>query len=158
MNTKGRLVPIALLLLVLAPGCGEERSAPASLKGTVKYRGEPVTAGTVTLHTENAGVYHLPIRPDGTYSGTDLPAGELVVTISTPPPAHSPEEYAEGMPQVNAEQAKKMRSPRGGRDGTTPSVSQVHTVQIPYRYGDKNKSGLTVTLSKGKNTQDFDLE
>jgi hypothetical protein len=156
MITKGPIVPIAFLMLVLASGCGEDRTAPASLRGTVKYKGELVTAGTVTLYSENNGVYNLFIQPDGTYSGTDLPVGEMVVTISSPPPAHSPEEYAQRFPM--AEGAKQARSPKGGPEGDVSSASAPQGARVPPRYGRKEKPELTVTLTKGKNTHDFDLE
>ena len=152
--TKGRLFFVLPFFLVLALGCGgSNRSAPASLSGKVTYKGSPVTAGMLTLYTNEAGVYSASLGADGTFSASDLPAGDAVVTVDTE--SANPNRK---VPQYGDK--------RGGDKGaTSPPPEGVQTggaakgsyVKIPAKYSDKSKSGLTVTLTKGKNQKDFEL-
>jgi hypothetical protein len=147
------LLPLGLLLLL---GCGEKKGAVARLSGTVKYKGTPVTAGTITFTAKGeggnpGGTYPVPITPDGTYSASQLPAGELAVAIETesanPKSRKSAADYGGGKDMMK-------RSPMPEGVGGGPKGTYV---KIPDKYKDPKTSGLTVTVTNGKNTKDFDL-
>jgi hypothetical protein len=150
MLSTGRLLLVLPLFLVLMSGCRKGNpNTPASLSGTVKYKGQLVKGGTLALYSKKGGaVNSITIRPDGTYSGTDLPEGEMEVTIETEslnPNKEKPEGYDKGM---------KM-SPKPEGAGSDPGKGEY--VKIPPKYADKTTSKLTVTLKSGENTQDFNL-
>jgi hypothetical protein len=161
--TIGRLILILPLLVALAAGCGKGNpNAPASISGKVTYKSKPVTGGMITFHTNDAGINQVPIMPDGTYSYEGLPVGELKVSIDTE--ALNPDRK-KGQ-QYGGAQGKNMMSPGpegvgkapAGPPGMTEGTLQGEYVKIPPKYRDKATSGLTVTLSKGQNTnKDFEL-
>ncbi len=86
MSVKGRIVLTCPLLLMLVVGLGCSKgnmNTPAKLSGTVKYKGSPVTGGTMTLIPEGGGAIPVVIKPDGSYVAQDLPTGNVKVIIET---------------------------------------------------------------------------
>ncbi len=148
MNSMHRLAfALAVLVLAGAFGCsGGSPNTPSTLTGKVTYKDAPVTGGNITLYTE-AGVYTLPIDAKGEYSGQDLPSGSATVTIETESLNRSKVAYG-------GSKDKKMFSPVP--EGANPGAGGQY-VKIPPKYADKTKSGLTITLTKGKQTHDFNL-
>lgn len=154
-----RFCGILPLFVVLAVGCGKNSNAPASLSGTVKYKGAPVTGGTLTLSSKAGGNYSTSIGEDGTYSLAQLPAGEATVTIETESisPQHKMPEYTggkrpAGVPSPRASTAPKLSTPPGA-----PTGPKGVYVKIPSKYSDNGKSGLSITLTAGKQTHVFEL-
>src|SRR5215471_15577314 len=94
MAAKTRtLVLVPLCIAVLSIGC-ESTSVPASVEGTVTYHDAPVTYGTITFHplgTDVSGEYSPRISDSGTYKCTQLPQGEMAVTIETEYPSPFPQ-------------------------------------------------------------------
>lgn len=148
---KSRLpLVLPLLCLVVALGCYKNPAAPATLAGKITYKGAPVTAGMVTFFPKNGGVYTAVIDPNGSYAVSEIPTGEMVVTIETESanpnrkvPTYGGKAGGEGMSPV----------PQGQGSGTAGGAY----VKIPAKYADKDKSGLTVTVTPGKQTKDFEL-
>lgn len=140
----------ALALLALA-GCG---GGTASVSGKVTFQGKPVVYGTVVL----IGADGLPrsgqIQPDGTFTVPGVAVGTAKAAVSSPPPP-------------GAEPAKK--AARGGRDAEDderappPPPAPVDPAVVkgwfplPEKYGDPDKSGLTVQVGSGQ-PADFDLK
>jgi hypothetical protein len=166
MNT-GRLFLLSPLLLIFAAGCGDTSKTPAQLSGTVKYNNKAVTGGTILLIAKGAegksdkakGSYTIYIKPDGTYSATDLPVGDFDATIETESVntqgRPTPDQYGgsrggkdKGRTVSPAPEDKTASSPGGG--GTY--------VKIPAKFAKKDTSGLTVTLTKGSNEHNFELK
>jgi len=90
------------------------------------------------------------IDSGGNYSGTDLPAEDMIVTIETESvkAASKPQEYGGG----------KMKLSPGGDGAGNKGKSVVGTYKkIPEKYGNKNRSGLKANLTPGSNTANFDL-
>lgn len=158
MSVKGRIVLACPLLLMLVVGLGCSKgnvNTPAKLSGSVKYKGGPVTGGTMTLLPEGGGAIPVTIKPDGTYAAQDLPVGTLKVVIET----ESMNPNKKGDPSTYGQQ--------GGGRGGSQSMSPIPTgrstaaggtyVKIPEKYSDVKSSGLSVTLQKGDNSHDFDL-
>ena len=157
MTTKGRFVLLLPLFLLCAVGCSKGKSTPASVSGKVTLKDQPVTGGTVTFHFENdgtlAGTYRAEIGTDGTYGLTSLPAGEAKVSIETESintaGRPKPEEYGKRRGRV----MKSSPAPSGVEVGK----AQTKYMPIPRKYADPKTSGLTVTLTKGKQEKNFPL-
>lgn len=159
MTIKSRfsflLLPLWLLLVL---GCGSSKGTVSRLTGSVKYKGKPVTAGTITFYPkgekgDTAGNYPVPIDPDGTYSASQLPAGELAVAIETE--SANPKNRPSAKQYGGAKSKMKMSPPPEGVN--VAKGPQGAYVPIPKKYADPKESGLTVKLTSGKNTKDFDL-
>jgi hypothetical protein len=163
MTRTGRLLLPLPLILVIVAGC-RHNPTPANVSGTITYRGQPVTAGSVAFYPEEGGMFSYSIGNDGSYSGWGLPAGELVVTVETesinPNPKGRPKatyggkdkKRKGGNPNEYMEKMKAM--------GKAPDVSATTTgayVRIPAKYAEKNKSPLRATLEKGTNVVNFEL-
>jgi hypothetical protein len=152
MTTSVRLlvlVPLCLSL-VLVVGCKKKnRNARASVFGQVTCEGTPVPAGTITFHPKQGKCkYVVCLRPDGSYSTTDLPIGEMVVTVETE--SVQPKQMTE---VLRARMAKSM--------GPTPDFARFQKaeyVKIPVMYSDPDTSPLQANLQHGKNDGlNFDL-
>jgi len=146
-------------------GCSNKNPhAPASVHGSVTYNGKPVTGGTIAIFTpDKANRTPLVISNDGTYAGTDLPAGECVVTIETESIHRAMKTEQKnyggaGRPDVSQDYAKKMaeRGVQGASSGAPQKLEGVY-VKIPSKYADAEKSPLRVTLKAGDQKQDFEL-
>jgi hypothetical protein len=135
-----RLVPAVLLvLLALAlSGCGQRKG---KLTGKVSYKGETVPSGTVAFYGKGDAVSSAPIGPDGTYQATEVPLGEVRVTVSTPPP---PDPHA-------AEKLKK--NPLVVQKNIV--IKQEKVVPVPRKYNLPGTSGLSLTVTGG--SQPFDI-
>ena len=79
-------VSVALALaLIPGWGCGSSKDAPYTaptipVKGTVTYRGKPLTRGTVTFESvDNGKEANGEIKPDGSYELTSFKTGDGAV-------------------------------------------------------------------------------
>ena len=153
-----RIAFVLFLALILAGGCTTRRN-PSSVSGKVTYKGEPVTAGNVTFHQKEGGIYFYALNSDGTFAGSDLPAEEMAVTIDTEvanPEGHpNRQKNTEKMKEVSKGYSEMMK-----QKGMVPEGAGVQGkyTPIPKKYWDKDKSPLHVTLKKGSNTFDFNLD
>jgi hypothetical protein len=151
MITKRRLLLLLPLALVLVLGCTSNPRSAAKISGSIKYKGQPVTGGTVTIYPKEGGAYAATLEKDGTYMTGGLPVGEVVVTVETE--------------SINPNRPKP--SQYGGRGGgaspapkdapAAPAEPAGTYVKIPAKYNNKESSKLTATLKSGNNPQDFDL-
>jgi hypothetical protein len=160
MRPIGRIVLSGPLFLVLVLGCSRS-STPAKVSGKVTYKGEVVSGGLITFHNENGGIYSYNLKfEDGTYSGADLPLGEMVVTIDTEalnPEGRQKREYKGGKDKMGADPNEyKAKMQKMGKVPEGP-VAVGKYVKLPAKYNDPKKSPLKVTLVKGQNKNDFDL-
>lgn len=153
-----RLFAALTFTLVFVIGCGGSKKAPAKVSGKVTYKGAPVTGGNINFHTKASGVYSYTLTLEGTYTGIDLPAEEMVVTVLTEslnPNLKKTEYTGTGMGRGPKGTAPKMSPmPQGGPTPTGPSGVYV---KIPEKYAKKETSTLKATLTAGSQTKDFDL-
>jgi hypothetical protein len=139
-SARPRLAGAALLALLscAVAGCG---SGFAEVSGTVSCDGKPLPFGTIQFLGQDGVPRAADVRPDGTFS-VQVPVGEAKVLVSCIDPG--------------------ARRPAGGsasRDGRAAprSGSSRNGSLIPQRYSDWNTSGLSVSVKRGKTTQDFAL-
>jgi hypothetical protein len=156
--TRTLLLLLAPLLLVVAAGC---HGHMARLSGTVKYKGQPVSGGSITFHAPEGGIYAFPLKPDGTYSGTEVPAGDYVVTVETESANPKKPTMTYGQQGGGAKKAggdpNDYRAKMMERNQVPTATEGGGYVKIPSKYSDKKKSGLQASLGGGSNTKDFDL-
>jgi hypothetical protein len=152
MSTKGRLLLLLPLCLVLVFGCKRGNpNAPAKISGKVLYKGDPVPGGTVTFNPTGEGPgYTAAIAPDGSYHATDLPTGEFVVTIDNEfmNPEHKMKEYR------GAKDKGQVMSP--APQGKNKAGEGTY-IKLPPKYTDKKTSPFHETINKGEQTKNFEL-
>jgi hypothetical protein len=160
MTTTSRILMTILLLLAFTAGCAKNPNAPSGVSGKVTYKGEVVPAGTVTFHSPNGGIFSYSIAADGKYSGSQLPAEEMIVTVETESlnPNVAKPTYGGGRGQQAAPDQQRAKMEELGRlpKSAAPANAGPY-VKIPAKYATKDKSPLKVKLTSGSNVNDFDL-
>ena len=139
MTLKARFSLIPLCCLVLVIGCTS--ATGNKVQGKVSYKGAPVTGGTMTFHLADGSTRAAIINPDGTYSASDIAAGEVIVTVETESLKRAESEYKNGK---NKQVASPV--PTGGAPVSTGTY-----VKIPAKYKDKDKSDAKLTIASGNN-------
>ncbi|MFI4876775.1 MAG: hypothetical protein ACIALR_15600 [Blastopirellula sp. JB062] len=138
LNTIRRSVSLrsALLLLIVigcAAGCGGPAGPPTgTVHGKVTHQGKPVTIGEITFYSGELGSgITETLDAEGAYqTQLPIPTGQYVVTIL--PPERPPV------------------------DGSLAQSGQQVVKDIPMKYRDPRKSGLTIEVRAGENS--FDIE
>jgi hypothetical protein len=152
MTAIVRLVLVAGLPLALAfgpLGCGKTSTLPVKVSGQITYNKKPVKGGSINFYlvgAGSAGAYGISINSDATYSITDMPAGEMVVTVET--------DSALPLKAQAQMQGHKMTLSPGNPNYKSDAAEYV---KIPDKYKSKSTTPLKVTLNPGQNKQDFDL-
>lgn len=129
---------LVLLLCLLLSGCGGTPAGePATVRGTVKFNGEPLPKGSIRLATEDGTPGPGGVSPieNGHYEISDdvgLKAGRYLVMINA--------------------FKKTGRKYKVSDDGPEREEEKQY---LPRRYNDDSKEHLELTI--GENTKDFDL-
>jgi hypothetical protein len=138
-----RLVAITALIVASNITAGCNRSEPLGrVYGKVTFQGEPVTAGILVFSNHEKGVHMTAeLGPDGSYElqtagGFGLPLGTYKIAVNTPIPEP---------PVYGAMNSTPVNAPRANS-----------AVNIPKKYQDYETSGLSITVEKGENR--FDIE
>jgi hypothetical protein len=125
-------------------GCG----ATGNVSGKVSYKDKPLNSGTVTFMAANNTVLSSPIAEDGSYSIAKCPAGEVKITVATPPAA----------PPMAQGRMKMDPSKMGAPPGASEAPKSATPVTVPPDYKDPEKSKLSYTVQKGDQTHNIDLK
>jgi len=157
------LVSLCFFLAIL--GCGKGNpNAPASVSGNVTYKGAPVPAGSISFVTKAAGTYSAYLQPDGSYSGSDWPAGDVIVIVETESvnPNVKKEEYkgakkSNPIPGAATITSSKGMKPGPRPDSAGPPGAPPAYVKIPSKYAKQETSPLKFTIVAGKQTKDWEL-
>ena len=99
------------------------------VSGVVKYKSKPISGGTISFFDEARGVWSSPIDEEGRYAVTGVPSGTAKIAVMATIPISLP-----GAPPPKA------------------------STQIPGRYADHEKSGLTCVVRSGSQTHIVELE
>jgi hypothetical protein len=134
--------PVALVLIALCVGCGDSDRLPtAPVTGTVLYNGDPLPQGSLLFVPEGGGPSAQgKIEPDGSFTmgtytesdGAILGKHKVIITAMTA--------------------AGGSGLPEDAVDAVTGAVSM-----IPDRYGDLEKSGLTIQVKEENEPVTFKL-
>jgi hypothetical protein len=162
-------VPLFAGLLLI--GC-KTSPTPARVEGKVTYKGNLVTGGTITFHPVTGevsgagGNYQCIIRGDGTYSGDQMPSGDMVVTVETETINPNPKDRPKDIQVMGAQDKMQGYDPKmmlnkmkemGKAPADAGSMSGTY-VPIPLKYATVKDSPLKTTFNKGKNTFSPDLQ
>jgi len=116
----------------------------ASVSGKVTYKGEPLPAGSIVLHSkEGTQTYSGTIRPDGTFTITGAARGTMVVTIDNSWLKNEEGMKAQG---VDPKMLEKMMPKDQGM-----------YLAIPAKYADPKTSPLVWEIETIGESKDFDL-
>jgi hypothetical protein len=145
---SARFVPCAGLIAVLVfAGCG---GGPGYVTGKVTFRGKPLNSGAVTFYGEDGRVDSGAIRSDGTYVIPSAPPGTVKVTVSVGKGA--------GKAVAGSKKGPGANTPtHPGKDSIPPPDPATPPVLIPPKYEKVENSGLTFTVTGGKQTIDIPL-
>jgi len=116
------------------------------MSGTVTYKAKPLTHGAVTFVTEH-GTASGAIDTSGAYTVEGVPVGNAKVSVFV---GGAPKMPARGGPPKDKAAIAKDLPPEAqkmlGNMKKGPAA-----VTIPPKYNDTESSGLTVTVTSGKN-------
>lgn len=135
------------LLLGIAAACGGCGASSGTVNGTVTFKGQPLSGGSV-MFLDAAGVIHqAPIDASGKYNVTGLALGNAKIAVG----------YVDE--RVN-EYARAVASGVRGSNGPPappPPLDMSTVLVLPPQYADHNSSGLSKLVIKGANTYDIVL-
>ncbi len=126
-------------LAVIPLGCGKYTG---EVSGKVIFKGKPLPGGIVTFIHPDGRIGQAQIQEDGSYTVSDAPGGDVKVTVVTMKPLP-------GLPPMFAPKGL------GGAAKAETVYPAGKYVKIPEKWGDKEKSGLTLTVKRGN--QPFDI-
>jgi hypothetical protein len=126
---------------LLLGGCKlvREKKLPetgATLEGKVTYGGEPVLVAMIIIQGDNGAATTF-IGEDGSYRAENVPLGTVHIAVNT----------AAGKGDMTG---KMMAKAQGKAAGPLPKM-----IDVPGKYADPTKSGITTTVNKGENKFDI---
>jgi hypothetical protein len=124
-------------LLLLLDGCGFIDNT-GTVSGTVRYKGQPLSEGSVSFVSEKGQVATGTIDSSGHYTVSHIPPGPAKVTVQVV--------SAEGPPPMSF-----LGTPK-------PTQGKATGPKIPLRYSTASTSGLQLNVTKGKQEFDIDLK
>jgi len=148
---------LALAAVLGAAGCGLG-SSTGTVTGKVTYKGNVVKGGTVTfVSAPGKPSASVVIQEDGSYEIPSIATGPVKICVDTS--GLRPRAKGAGGPPP-----AKSYGPPPGSDGpggyrVTPSEDgSKNYVAIPENYADAEKSGLTYTVTGGKQEHNISLQ
>ncbi len=151
-----RTAPAAFALgLVVLAGCG---GGTGSVTGTVTYKpkGKALVSGTVMVLAADGKPRYGEIAADGRYTVADVPVGKCKVTVSSPDSSGQVNRGAEGDPAAAGRPKMPGREAPGAAAKAVP-LAPTGWFAIPDKYGDVNKSELSVDVQRGVTTYNIEL-
>lgn len=127
-------------LLAFAAGCsGRSRSAEhVEVTGQVTFNGQPLPGGRVTFIRSDGFNFVGDIDENGNYK-INAPVGEVKISVDNTM-----------LREAKSEAVAKARQKGAGRPDAKYEKQVGHYVEIPEKYRDATKSGLTYTVTKAK--------
>jgi ABC-type Na+ efflux pump permease subunit len=104
----------------------------AAVAGKVTYRGQPLSAGTVTFHSDSGSDVSAIIEDDGSYKAAVVPLGKYKVTVKAEP------------------------APVKGTAFTKEKTKR--SVPVPEKYSRPESSGLSAEVSEQETGLDIKLD
>lgn len=145
-----RFIFIGVMFAFLT-GCSR---SDCSLSGKVSFQGKPIVYGSVVALAQNQQSFQGPIRPDGTYLITEIPAGigQLRLTVHSPDPNPI-------TPKSRRSRAKGIgKQPEQSQEIHRRNDLSAHWFPIPEKYTIYDEAGLTVMIADQAVTYDIELK
>jgi hypothetical protein len=144
-----RFLPLFLTAFACASlGCG----GTGNVSGKVYLQDSPVTSGNVFFYRQGSNSVTAAISPDGSYRAENVPTGTVKVAVLPLPKGSKLDAKAAGMMKGMQKTVGKEQTPVG-----EAPTGKIVTFTIPENYQDPEKSGLTVSVSRGDNPP-FDIK
>jgi hypothetical protein len=144
VNHRGDSRRLLFLMLILpVVGCSDSNRGVAEVSGALRYKGQPLKSGAITwtviFVSEDGQTIADVVGKDGRYTVNNLPAGAAKIAVA-------------GFPSV----------PPGLVGGNEPPPvldnANYGLLSSLKRFGDPDKSGLTCTVTTGKQGHDIELD
>jgi hypothetical protein len=150
-----------LPIVLTAFGCG---SRTGEISGKITYKGNPLTVpgGMVTFAHPTKGNFTGNITSEGGYTISNVPMGEVKIAVQS-----AVRRGKGGGKEVNSVRQKREEIMKSGqlkmspeeREKMSPELAPAGPATvIPPSYTDPDKSGLTYTVTSGKQTHDIELK
>jgi hypothetical protein len=145
-HSRKGFILLSCALLVATIGCGPSAGA---ISGKVTYNGVLLKGGTVIFHHTDTNLdYGTEIREDGTYSIEQIPLGAFQVGVETE--------------SVKARSRVRVNKPPSDADHAATQPDPKEWLQrytaIPKNYAAAGASGLTFTVTGGRQEYPIDLK
>lgn len=110
------------IMLTFIVGCGSsDTKNMVTVTGTATYQGQQLKDGVIKFLAPNGDFATAVLRPDGTFTMTEVVPGEQKVAFVAGPAS-------------------------SGSSGGTADAPKANPVQVPGKFGDPQTSGVTVTV------------
>lgn len=150
---------LAVLVTGFMLGCsGTNPNAPATVSGSVTFKGAPVTGGSINFYKADGGLAGSGgIKADGSFLVTDVPTGEMLVTVDNENlnPATKEAPKGNSKNQYTGKTGQMTYTPDALKSGPKGNLTYV---ALPEKYRDKAKSDKKVTLKAGENKTTIALD
>jgi hypothetical protein len=120
---------LAALVFTALSGCSDPGVKKVTLKGTVAYKGQPLSSGSLRLVGPEGTASASPIKGDGTFVITDVVPGEVKIAVLEGPPQGAKSSGPKAAPVALPE---KYRDPltSGVTHKITPDMKELH-IDLP---------------------------
>lgn len=145
-----QIVSVSIVTLLLI-GCGSKHGKPGAVAGTITYKGQPVNGAALLLYPSKddaANPITIPVTQEGTFSITDVPAGEYKIVVEGTAGAQQAPPIA--LKNVPPEKAAEMKEKLAKMN--TPA-----TIRFPDKYKDPRKTDLKCSITENKQTLNLEL-
>jgi hypothetical protein len=167
-NTRSGWIHLGLFAVLTgltAIGCSA--SVPkGKITGTVTYEGKPLESGVITFMPAKTGLSVSAEITNGQYTASEVPQGELYVTVVSVKQAGMTE--ADIKAEIERKEAIRKKMEMTGKEGDVPAQTRPdygrQRVQarpeslIPSKYADPSRSELKFTLSSSEATYNVELQ
>lgn len=138
---------------VLALGCGDSTGLARRypIKGTVTYKGEPVSQGTITFS---------PVNPaEGRAATGTITDGSYYLTTAVDGDGALPGDYKVSVLSTEVDLSAAAANVQGGsmRQDDVAKANREAKNLVPAKYGLPDTSGLTYKVEGSTNSANFDL-
>jgi hypothetical protein len=120
-------------------GCG----GTGDISGKVFSHGTPLVSGTVMVVASDGMVHQGVVQPDGSYTIVAVRVGDVRLAVNSPDPT---------TPLV-----RKSEDPPDPEDVRRRAALKARWSPIPAKYNSPSTSGLTLSVKRGMNAHDIDL-
>ncbi len=135
-STKRLGLLAAVVAVAAASGCSGGTAKKTTVIGTVTYKGERLQSGILRVTGPEGSFATASIRPDGTFTLTDVVPGEVKVGVMEAPRNSSSSDAKPGTPAAPAKRA----------------------AQLPANVRDPEKSGLKYTITPDMRELTIDIK
>ncbi len=132
---------VAILLALFVVGC----QGRGDVAGKVAYQQRALASGTVLLVASDGSIHQGNIQLDGTYLVRGVPSGDARLAVNSPDPS-APLVRKAALPIPDPATVQRN------------AAIKAKWFPIPKKYGDPNTSGLKLSVNRGPNPHDIDLE